>query len=74
VKILIIDYSLSPKVQFSQALYECYSVVKYAKTHTDDLEIDPDRIAVGGHNAGGNLNKAICLKDAETNELNIKSI
>ncbi len=72
-KILSIDYSLSPEAEFPTALNECYGVVKYAKEHAKELGIDSNKIAVGGHSAGGNLSAAICLKD-ETKELDIKCL
>ncbi|SDY10382.1 acetyl esterase [Evansella caseinilytica] len=74
VKILSIDYSLSPGEVFPKALNECYAVVKYAKEHAKEFGIDPEKIAVGGHSAGGNLSVALCLKDGETKELGIKCL
>ncbi|MBW4081983.1 alpha/beta hydrolase [Paenibacillus sp. S150] len=74
VKILSIDYSLSPEEIFPKALNECYAVVKYAKEHARELGIDPDRIALGGHSAGGNLSAAVCLKNMEAKELDIKCL
>jgi acetyl esterase len=74
VKILNIDYSLSPRAVFPQALNECYSVVKYAQDHPDEFGIDPQNISVCGHSAGGNLSAAVCLKNSQTKELNIKSL
>jgi acetyl esterase/lipase len=74
VKVLNVDYSLSPEEQFPKALNECYAVVEYAKRHAEELGIDPDRIAVGGHSAGGNFGAAICLKDAGSHALNIKGL
>ena len=72
VKILNVDYSLSPEHQFPKALNECYAVVKYAKEHSEEFGIDPERIAVGGQSAGGNLTAAICLMEHEKNLLGIK--
>jgi len=72
VKILSIDYSLAPEVMFPGALNECYAVIKYAQANHEEFGIDPQRIAVGGHSAGGNLSAAICLKNAQKRELNIK--
>jgi len=72
VKILSIDYSLAPEFPFPKALNECYSVVKYAKEHPDKFGIDPERIAVGGHSAGGNFTAAICLMENERKSLGIK--
>ena len=74
VKILSVDYSLSPEAVFPQAINECYAVIKYAKEHADKFGIDPDNIAVGGHSAGGTFSAAICMKEAETNELGIKCL
>jgi acetyl esterase len=72
VKILNIDYSLSPDFPFPKAINECYAVVKYAKEHPDEFGIDPDRIAVGGQSAGGNFTAAICLMENERKQLGLK--
>lgn len=74
VKILSIDYSLAPEVMFPKGLNECYALVKYAQTHPEEFGIDPQNIAVGGHSAGGNFSAAICLKNAQSKELNIKGV
>jgi acetyl esterase len=74
VKILSIDYSLAPEAPFPVALEECYAVVKYAKEHAAELGIDPERIAIGGHSAGGNLSAAICLLDEERKELGPRAL
>lgn len=74
VKILSIEYSLSPEEVFPKALNECYAVVKYAKDHGDELGIDSENIAVGGHSAGGNISAAICMRDAGLSELGIKCL
>lgn len=74
VKIISIDYSLAPDFPFPKALNECYAVVKYAKEHADELGIDPDRMAVGGQSAGGNLSTGICLMDNDKKELGIKCL
>jgi acetyl esterase len=63
VKIISIDYSLAPEFPFPKALNECFAVVKYAKEHPDEFGIDPDKIAVGGQSAGGNISAGICLID-----------
>jgi acetyl esterase/lipase len=73
VKILSIDYSLAPEAPFPEAIEECYAVTKYAREHAAELGVDPDRIAVGGHSAGGNFSAAICLLDGERKELHLKA-
>lgn len=74
IKILNISYSLAPEDPFPKGFDECYAVVKYAQDHAEELAIDPQSIAVGGHSAGGNLSAAICLKNSLTKELNIKGL
>jgi acetyl esterase len=74
VKILSIDYSLAPEAMFPVALNECYAVIKYAKQHAIELDIDPEHMGVGGHSAGGNFSAAICLLDAERRELGLKCL
>ena len=73
-KIISIDYSLAPEFPFPKALNECYAVVEYAKTHPDEFGIDPNRIAVGGQSAGGNLSAGICLMDNDKKQLDIKCL
>ena len=72
VKILSVDYSLAPEAMFPKGLNECYAVIEYARNHPDEFGIDPEKIALGGHSAGGNFTAAICLKNAEKKELPIK--
>ena len=74
VKILSIDYSLAPEAPFPKAINECYAVVKYAQNNPEEFGIDPQKIAVGGHSAGGNFSAAVGLKNAQTGELNIKGL
>lgn len=74
VKILSVDYSLAPEAPFPRALEECYEVARHARDHAEDLGIDPERIAIGGHSAGGNLSAAVCLLDAERNQLALKAL
>jgi len=73
IKIVSIDYSLAPERPFPAAINECYATVKYLQTHASELSIDAERIAVGGHSAGGNFTAAICVRNTITKELNIKA-
>jgi len=74
VKILSIDYSLSPEAMFPVALNECYAVVKYARERAAELGVDPENIALGGRSAGANLSAAACLMDGERKELGLKAL
>lgn len=48
-----VDYSLAPEAPFPTALNESYAVTAYAFAHAEELGIDPQRIALAGHSAGG---------------------
>ena len=54
-KIISIDYNLVPEHPFPVAVEECYAVAQYAREHAAQLGVDPERIAMGGHSAGGQL-------------------
>ncbi|MGM9928861.1 MAG: alpha/beta hydrolase [Lachnospiraceae bacterium] len=74
VKIISIDYSLAPEHPFPTAIEECYAVALYAKQHPEEFGIDANKIAVGGHSAGGNFSAAIQLMDAERQMLGLKCL
>ena len=60
-----VEYQLAPEHPFPAALHECYDVMKWLYEHPDELQIDPNRLAIGGHSAGGNLATAVCLLDIQ---------
>ena len=65
-RILSVDYSLAPEYPFPQALLECQGILRYVQEHSAELGIDPLRIAVIGHSAGGNLAAALCISEMRT--------
>ena len=50
-----IEYRLSGEAAFPAAVLDCRVAIRYLKTHAGELCVDPDRIAVLGGSAGGNL-------------------
>jgi acetyl esterase len=56
-----VDYALAPEHPFPAAVEECYDVAMVLESDPGSFPIDPTRIAVGGHSAGGNLAAAVCL-------------
>lgn len=61
VAVVGIDYSLSPEAKFPQALGEIVSVVRWLRVEGAAHGLDPQRIAIGGDSAGGNLSVAANL-------------
>jgi len=63
-----VDYSLAPENPFPKAVRESYEVVKYAFDHAEELNIDPEKVILMGHSAGGNLAAGVCMKAGETGD------
>jgi acetyl esterase len=61
VAALSVDYKLSPEHRFPKAFEEMVAVTRLAAREGSDLGIDPDRLALGGDSAGGNLALAAAM-------------
>lgn len=53
--VLAVDYRLSPETKFPGALDDAANALRWAHRHAVELGCDPDRLAIGGDSAGGNL-------------------
>jgi len=52
---LSVDSRLATETQFPGAVLDAYAATRWASAQAGLLNIDPERIAVGGDSAGGNL-------------------
>lgn len=59
--VISVDYAKSPEHPFPAAADQVEAVVRWTHANATDLNIDPNRIAIGGDSAGGNLAAAIAL-------------
>ncbi|MFF8671851.1 alpha/beta hydrolase [Streptomyces sp. NPDC015242] len=60
--VISVGYRLAPEHRFPAALDDAYTVLTWAAGHAAGLGAEPERIAVGGHSAGGGLAAALALR------------
>jgi acetyl esterase len=55
VHVLSVDYRLAPEHPAPAAVDDAYAAFRWAHEHAGDLGAIPDKVAIGGDSAGGNL-------------------
>ncbi len=59
--VVSVDYRLAPEHRFPAAIDDAYGVVKWVIANKEQINVDAERIAVGGESAGGNLAAVVAL-------------
>lgn len=62
IAVIGVDYALSPEAKFPVALGQVVAVMRWLSRDSDELDVDPARIAIGGDSSGANLAVAACLR------------
>ena len=60
--VVFVNYSRSPEAIYPMALNQAYGVLEYLYNNPEEFNIDPDRIAIAGDSAGGNLATSTALR------------
>ena len=58
--VISVDYRMGPEDPFPAAVDDAYAIAVWAVQNAPRMNIDPERIAVGGDSAGGNLSAVVC--------------
>lgn len=54
-KVMDVDYHIAPEYPYPFAVEECLDTVNWIFDHSGDYQVDPGKIMLLGHSAGGNL-------------------
>jgi acetyl esterase len=59
--VVFVDYDRSPEAKYPVAVEQAYAAMRYVADHGQELNVDPNRLAIVGDSVGGNMAAAVTL-------------
>ncbi|WP_262380658.1 alpha/beta hydrolase [Bacillus infantis] len=59
--VINVDYAKAPEYPFPKPIEQGYEVIQWLKRNAGELNIDEEKIMVGGQSSGANIAAALCL-------------
>ncbi len=66
--VLNVNYAKAPEYPFPKPIEQCYEILQWLKNNANDLNINPEKVMVGGQSSGANIAAALCLYLEEKGE------